>query len=166
MNGYILDTNIVTACLKKNPLVRHRMRQAEATGHPVMLNAVGYYETKRGLLFAGATTQLAIFEQLWRALGIVMIDQAALDEAAEIYADLRMAGQLVEDVGERFASGPLLTGSTLGTKLLFNEIKKLDNAQRLAWLDSRFLTYVDMVREIRQIGKMLYVIPPLPQHAL
>ena len=34
MNGYLLDTNIVTAHLKKHPGVRERMRAAELTGSP------------------------------------------------------------------------------------------------------------------------------------
>jgi hypothetical protein len=50
MNGYLLDTNIVTAYLKKNPVVRQRLHDAEATGRPVRLNAVSYYETRRGFL--------------------------------------------------------------------------------------------------------------------
>jgi len=97
MRGYTLDTNIVTAHLKKNPVVERRIRYAEASGYPVMLNAVSYYETRRGLLFAGARTQLVAFEQLWRVQGVVMIDQEALDRGAKIYADLRMSGQLIED---------------------------------------------------------------------
>jgi tRNA(fMet)-specific endonuclease VapC len=97
MKGYTLDTNIVAAHLKRNPLATQRMRDAEATGYPVMLNAVSYYETRRGLLFAGAQTQLAAFERLWRTQGILMIDQTVLDKAADIYADLRATGQLIED---------------------------------------------------------------------
>jgi tRNA(fMet)-specific endonuclease VapC len=115
MNGYTLDTNIVTAHLKKNLLVRQRMRQAETRGHPVMLNAVSYYETRRGLLYAGAQVQLAAFEQLWRAQGIVMIDQAVLDKAAEIYADLRSAGQLIEDADILIAAIALINDFTLVT---------------------------------------------------
>jgi tRNA(fMet)-specific endonuclease VapC len=97
MNGYTLDTNIVTAYLKRNPLVSQRIRQAEAAGHPVMLNAVSYYEIKRGLLFAGAKVQLEAIDRLWQAQGIVLFNQASLDSAAKIYADLRTAGQLIED---------------------------------------------------------------------
>lgn len=115
MNGYILDTNMITAHLKKNPLVMQRMRQAEATGYPVMLNAVSYYETRRGLLFAGAQTQLVAFERLWQALGIVMIDQAVLDKAAEIYAELRAAGQLIEDADILVASIALVNDLILVT---------------------------------------------------
>lgn len=115
MNGYILDTNVVTAHLKNNPLVAQRIRDAEAAGRPVMLNAVSYYETRRGLLFAGAHAQLAAFERLWRTLGIVMLDQAALDQAAEIYAALRASGQLIEDADILVAAIALVNDRTLVT---------------------------------------------------
>src|SRR4030095_1158561 len=91
------DTNIITAYLKRHPGVRQRIRDAELASHPVRLNAVSYYETKRGLLAIGAHRQLAAFERLWQVLGIVMIDQAVLDKAAELYAALRASGQLIED---------------------------------------------------------------------
>ena len=48
MNGYLLDTNIVTVHLKGHSGVRQRIRETELAGHPVRLNAVSYYETKRG----------------------------------------------------------------------------------------------------------------------
>ena len=115
MTGYTLDTNIVTAHLKRNPLVMQRIRQAEGAGHPVKLNAVSYYETKRGLLFVGAQTQLAIFERLWQAQGIVMLNQAALDKAATIYADLRAAGQLIEDADLLMAAIALVNDLVLVT---------------------------------------------------
>jgi tRNA(fMet)-specific endonuclease VapC len=115
MKGYTLDTNIVTAHLKRNPLVTQRIRHAEAAGRPVRLNAVSYYETRRGLLFAGAQTQLAAFDQLWRAQGIVMFDQAALDRAAQIYADLRTAGQLIEDADILIAAIALVNDLILVT---------------------------------------------------
>jgi tRNA(fMet)-specific endonuclease VapC len=53
MNSYLLDTNIVTAHLKRHPGVRQRIREAELGGHPLRLNAVSYYETKRGLMAIG-----------------------------------------------------------------------------------------------------------------
>jgi predicted nucleic acid-binding protein len=49
MSGFLLDTNIVIAHLKRHPGVRRRIREAELAGHPVRLNAVSYYETKRRL---------------------------------------------------------------------------------------------------------------------
>ena len=115
MTGYLLDTNIVTAHLKRNPVVRQRMRAAERAGHPVRLNAVSYYETKRGLLAIRAHKQLAAFERLWRVLGIVMIDHAVLDKAAELYATLRAREQLIEDADLLIAAIALVHNMTLVT---------------------------------------------------
>ena len=115
MNGYLLDTNIVTAHLKQQPGVRQRIWEAELAGHPVRLNAVSYYETKRGLLAIRAHQQLAAFERLWRVLGIVMIDHAVLDKAAELYAELRASGQLIEDADLLIAAIALIHDMTLVT---------------------------------------------------
>jgi tRNA(fMet)-specific endonuclease VapC len=116
MNGYLLDTNIVTAHLKRHPVVGHRIREAELAGHPVRLNAVSYYETKRGLLAIGTHRQLAAFERLWQVLGIVMIDHAVLDRAAELYAALPASGQLVEDADLLIAAIALVHDMILVTK--------------------------------------------------
>ena len=115
MNGYLLDSNIVTAYLKRHPGVRQRIRAAERAGRPVRLNAVSYYETKRGLLAIGAHKQLAAFERLWRVLGIVMIDHPVLDKAAELYAMLRTSGQLIEDADLLIAAISLVHDMTLVT---------------------------------------------------
>jgi tRNA(fMet)-specific endonuclease VapC len=113
MNGYLLDTNIVTAHLKGHSGVRQRTREAELGSHPVRLKAVSYYETKRGLLAIGAHRQLAAFGRLWRVLGIVMIDQAVLDKAAELHAALRASGQLIEDTDLLIAAMALVHDMTL-----------------------------------------------------
>ncbi len=115
MNGYLLDTTIVTAHLKRHPGVRQRIREAELAGHPVRLNAVSYDETKRALLAIGAQRQLAAFERLWRVLGIVMIDHAVLDKAAELYAALRASGQLIEDADLLIAAMAVVHDMTLVT---------------------------------------------------
>ena len=115
MNGYTLDTNVVTAYLKRNPLVRQRIRHAVAAGYPVTLNAVSYYEIKRGLLFAGAEAQLAAFDRLWQAQGIVLFNQASLDSAAKIYSDLRTTGQLIEDADLLVAAIALVNDLVLVT---------------------------------------------------
>jgi tRNA(fMet)-specific endonuclease VapC len=115
MNGYLLDTNIVTAHLKGHSGVRQRIRDAELAGHPVRLNAVSYYEAKRGLLAIEAHRQLAAFERLWRELGIVMIDHAVLDRAAELYTALRARGQLIEDADLLIAAMALVHDMTLVT---------------------------------------------------
>ena len=79
--------------------------------------------------------QLAAFERLWRVLGVVMLDQAALDRAAELYAELRSRGQLIEDADLLSAAIALVNDMTLITNNTahFNRIEGL---QIEDWLQS------------------------------
>lgn len=55
---YLLDTNVVTQLLKRNPGVVEKYRRTLELGEQVYLSAVVYYEIKRGLPHLGATKQL------------------------------------------------------------------------------------------------------------
>lgn len=112
---YTLDTNIITALLKWQASAWSRLNQALHVGQRVTLNALSYYETKRGLLAVGAQKQLARFEQLCHVHEIVMLDQAALDQAAVIYADLQKKGMLIEDADLLMAAIALVNDLTLVT---------------------------------------------------
>ena len=115
MRGYTLDTNVVTALLKGNDNVLQKSRQALLAGFPVTLNAVSYYETKRGLLLPAFRQKLSTFEHFCSLYGVVLLDRAALDKAAEIYASLREAGLLLEDADILIAALAFVNDLTLVT---------------------------------------------------
>jgi len=95
---YILDTNVITAILKGNQKAKQRAVAATLQNEQVLINAISYYEIKRGLLAADATTQLGRFVSLCRELGVVFLDSLSVfDIAAETYANLKRKGQLLED---------------------------------------------------------------------
>lgn len=50
MPDYLLDTNVIIELLRNNPRVLARMRAAIGSGRDVQINALSYYETRRGLL--------------------------------------------------------------------------------------------------------------------
>ncbi|MEJ5294882.1 MAG: type II toxin-antitoxin system VapC family toxin [Fimbriimonadales bacterium] len=97
MNGYLLDTDAIIAILRASPEVRSRLEQAQREGKPVFISALSYYETKRGLIRAGAIRQAQDFEKLCERIGILTLTKAVLDRAAQMYADLAQQGQLIED---------------------------------------------------------------------
>jgi len=102
---YVLDTNIITAILKGNEKVEKRTQKTILDGKRIFINAISYYEIKRGLLAANATAQLKRFELLCREFGLVLLDtQYIFDRAAEIYANLQRRGELVEDADILIAS--------------------------------------------------------------
>ena len=87
---YLLDTNIVTAILKDDPKVIQKIEQTILDEEDIFINALSYYEIKRGLLASNATTKLARFEELCNQFGIILFDILTIfDRASEIYLELR-----------------------------------------------------------------------------
>jgi len=102
---YILDTNIITAILKGNEKVKERAQELIVRGEGIFINAISYYETKRGLLAVNATAQLGKFNLLCKRFGVILLDtQSIFDEAAKTYANLWRKGQLIEDADILIAS--------------------------------------------------------------
>ena len=94
MPDYLLDTNVIIELLRNNPRVLTRMRAAIGLGRDVQINALSYYETRRGLL---NTPRADKFDAFCQTFGIVYFDRVMLDRASEVYADLKKKGQLIED---------------------------------------------------------------------
>ena len=95
---YVLDTNIITAILKGNKKAKKRTQEIIVRGEEILINAISYYEIKRGLLAVQATTHLNTFNRLCDTFGLVLLDtQSIFDEAAEIYVNLKLRGALIED---------------------------------------------------------------------
>jgi len=102
---YVLDTNIITAILKGNEKVKKMAQKSRLKGKEIFINGISYYEIKRGLLAVNATAQLETSELLCSQFRLVLLDtQDIFDKAAEIYANLKPRGQLVEDADILIAS--------------------------------------------------------------
>ncbi len=96
--SYILDTNIVTAILKKDKIVIKKLEVLRSQGKEVFISCITYYEIKRGLLAANATRQLSEFSDFCRKYKIISLDrQEIIERASEIYADLKRRGRLIQD---------------------------------------------------------------------
>ncbi len=88
---YTLDTNAVTAILRSDRKVMDELELRVRGGHDVTLNALSYFETKRGLKVE-ATRKKQLFEALLQEAAVIDLDRLALDVAADIYQDLRRQG--------------------------------------------------------------------------
>ena len=96
--SYIIDTNIITAIIKEDERVKRKLQKIAFYGGEIFINAVSYYEIKRGLLASNATTKLGIFDELCKKFEVLLLgSQEIFDKASEIYAELRRKGKLIED---------------------------------------------------------------------
>ena len=112
--NYLMDTNIVTAILKKNPKIRDKLRDVEIQKEEAFMSCITFYEIKRGLFYAKATRQLSEFEQLCEKYKVVLLkDLQIIEKAAELHADLRRKGTPIQDADVFIAATAIVKGLIL-----------------------------------------------------
>jgi predicted nucleic acid-binding protein len=132
MNGYAVDTNIISFLLRGNRRLQEKIYREASSGKGVIVPPIAYYEAKRGLINYHATEKLAAFERLCAKLGIDVMDVETLDKAAGIYAALKRAGRLIEDSDILIAASCLAHNYTLITDNTrhFERVEGLPGGQR------------------------------------
>lgn len=129
---YTFDTNFVSQVLNNNQIALSNVRNAIRDGHDVMLNAVCYYEIKRGLHLPTFQRKDRAFAQLVQDFGMLHLDIAALDEAADIYQVLRRQGQPIEDADLLMSAIARANGATLVTNNT-RHFQRVANLQLVDW---------------------------------
>ncbi|MEA5577307.1 type II toxin-antitoxin system VapC family toxin [Anabaena sp. UHCC 0451] len=96
--AYLLDTNIITAIIKRNPKITTKLEIATRHQQKLFISGMTYYEIQRGLLAVNATRKLIDFEKLSHEYTILLLDDMAIfQKASEIYADLKQRGLPIQD---------------------------------------------------------------------
>ena len=96
--GYLLDTNILTALIKKNQKVLDKTRDIKLTDEELFISCITYFESEGGLLAINSQNKLAILEKLCQNdLKVLFLDQIKIiNIASRIYADLRKKGTPIQ----------------------------------------------------------------------
>lgn len=96
---YFLDTNIISYLIQKNTSVRQKLQELiDQDDVELYISVVTYYELKRGLIASNATAKLnALQITLHSHFQIVMMNFDMFERSAQIYADLKKSGNLIED---------------------------------------------------------------------
>jgi len=97
LSVFVLDSNIVSFYLRQNEIIIRKTNDALLEGHEVVISPIAYYEVKRGLLAIKAEKRLREFISLCKVLGVGQMDNTILDQAADIYCELRENKKTVED---------------------------------------------------------------------
>lgn len=112
--SYILDTNIVTAILKRDRQVAKQLRLVEARRQALFISCITYYEIKRGLLYVNSTKKLSIFNEFCRDATVVFLDDIQIiEKASEIHADLKRRGRPIQDADILIAATAIIRGLIL-----------------------------------------------------
>ena len=106
---YIFDTNMISALMKDDKKVEAKLKVATSEETGVFMSGVSHYEIKRGLLAVNATRKLKIYDELRRQFQMLFLDnEEVFDKAAQIHADLKQRGELIEDADIFIAATALI----------------------------------------------------------
>ena len=86
-------------------------------GHDIALNAISYFETRRGLK-PEATRKKQLFEVMLQEAAVLELDRLTLDIAADLYQNLRRRGTLLEDADILIAGIAIANDAVLVTRNL------------------------------------------------
>ena len=134
MKRCTLDTNIISAFLKKDLRVVSRVSDYLESFDRLTINIISYYEILRGLKDLGNEEKLKKFEEFVQENEFISIGKDAVIKAAEIYAYLKKQGNLIEDADILMASIAIVENLVLVT----NNIKHFKRIEGLAtenWLE-------------------------------
>lgn len=111
----LLDTDTLSAVLRRNPVVTARARDYLRIHHRFAFSIITRYEILRGLKAKRATRQQAAFDRFCVANTILPLSDAIVVRAAEIYADLYQRGELIGDADILIAATAIVEGHGLVT---------------------------------------------------
>lgn len=111
----ILDSDILSAIMRGEPTVLGKAESYLCDYGRFTFSAITRYEILRGLKYRDARGQLHHFEARCRSPDILPFDDAVIQRAATIYADLRVRGKIIQDADIFIAATALEHGLVVVT---------------------------------------------------
>ena len=134
MKRCTLDTNIISAFLKKDLRVVSRVSDYLESFDRLTINIISYYEILRGLKDLGNEEKLKKFEEFVQENEFISIGKDAVIKAAEIYAYLKKQGNLIEDADILMASIAIVENLVLVTNNI-KHFERIDGLTTANWLE-------------------------------
>jgi predicted nucleic acid-binding protein len=97
MNGFALDSNIISFHLKDNEKVQRNVDRALLLKNNIVIPPFAYYEVKRGLKAINAKKLLRDLDAFCARMQVGKIDDTLLEQAIPIYVELQHKGRFCGD---------------------------------------------------------------------
>jgi len=135
MKRCTLDTNIITAFLKKELKVVKRVSDYLEFFDRLSINVISYYEILRGLKDLGNDEKLKSFEEFIKENELVSIRKETIEKGAEIYAYLKKEGNLIEDADILMAAIAIVEDLVLITNNM-SHFKRVKGLETENWIEN------------------------------
>jgi|WetSurMetagenome_2_1015567.scaffolds.fasta_scaffold30029_3 tRNA(fMet)-specific endonuclease VapC len=115
MSASLIDTDILSNIMRKNPKVIPAARVYLAREGGFTLSVITMYEIERGLKSRSAAKQQSAFEELCRHSRVLPVDDKVAECASSIYAHLASRGELIGDADILIAATAIVHQMGLAT---------------------------------------------------
>jgi tRNA(fMet)-specific endonuclease VapC len=129
----LLNTDILSALMRKNPLAVKRARSYLKVHQQFTFSIITRYEILRGLLAKGATKQIAAFNKLCIINLILPLNDSVIVQAATIYSELYRRGELISDADILIAATAIKQGLAVVTNNE-NHFRRIPDLRIENWL--------------------------------
>jgi tRNA(fMet)-specific endonuclease VapC len=129
----LIDTDILSAIIKQNPLVIPKAKEYLKNYQKFTFSVITRYEILRGLKAKQALKQIESFKLLCNNSLIIPITDQIIDQASDIYSDLKITGQLIGDADILIAASALILNIPVITNNE-NHFNRISNLQIINWL--------------------------------
>ena len=109
-NPLLLDTDILSALMKKDDTVLKKAHDYLLKYRIFMFSVITKYEILRGLKFKNAKKQIERFLAFCEKSIIIPVDDEVVLKASDIYADLMKKGKIINDADILIGSTALVNG--------------------------------------------------------
>ena len=131
MNRALIDTDILSYYFKGDPIVVGNFQKYLAQYDIIEISLITYYEIMSGLTYKSALKQLEIFNDFVSENIVIPATEESCKISSDIYSELRMKGELIDDIDLLIAGIAIENELTLVTNNTnhFGRIKdlKLEN---------------------------------------
>lgn len=133
-NRYLLDTNIISEFMRRNPIVVSNMEKAAEKEDSVFICPIVRYEIERGLKAAGKFRRLKEFEEFcenYSPLYFDRNDDKVIDKAVDIYVQL-LKGKNIGDNDIYIAAMAIVNDCVLVTDNI-KHFQRIEGLKLINW---------------------------------
>ena len=128
MKEVLIDTDILSMFLRGHKKVKSKFKKYLKYYSTINISIVSYYEILSGLKYKNANKQLESFLELCKVVSIIPITKESCKNSADIYANLKRSGEIIDDVDILIAGICLERSLVLVTNNIkhFSRIKNIE----------------------------------------
>lgn len=111
----LLDSDTISFAMRREPRVLEMARVYLDAHHRYTISVISRYEVLGGLMHRGASSRRLLFEWFLQSSEVLPLSEPVAVRAASVYAQLRRAGQPIDDLDILIAATALHHGLVLVT---------------------------------------------------